>query len=103
MQPQAVRSPMLGGALAVTGGVVALVGSFLAWFRLTFSRFPQLSRTLAGTKGIDGKIALGCGIVAGVAGLLMVAGPASARRWLAIVTLIAGLVALAVAVLDMAT
>lgn len=80
-QDTAARRPV-APLLTGLGGVVVLVGSLLPWHAVTvepsFLRFISVSFTqsVAGTQGIDGKVAIACGVVLIAAAVAMFLAPA---------------------------
>jgi hypothetical protein len=113
--------PSLGAILAIVGGALAAIGSFLTWIKVTidFTELGQFisqqtgqplppgvlpanqTQSFAGTSGSDGKITLIAGVVAIVAGVVLIAAKSrSARRAAAVLGAIGGLVALALGVYD---
>ena len=90
------RTPV-GAIVAIAGGALLGVGSFLAWAEVSGG---GTSVTANGVDGSDGYITLGAGIVAVVVGVLLLR---QARRALAILAILAGLVGGGVAVYDALT
>jgi hypothetical protein len=90
------RTPV-GAIVAIAGGALLGVGSFLAWAQVSGG---GTSVTANGVDGSDGYITLGAGIVAVVVGVLLLR---QARRALAILAILAGLVGGGVAVYDALT
>lgn len=98
-----------GGVLGIVGGLLAIVGSALVWFkaRADTSRFPGggvLTKSVKGTDASDGKITLVLGIVlvlaaAGIWALRAGGG----RKGLSVLALLCGLSAGAIAVYDVST
>jgi hypothetical protein len=62
---------VVAGALALAGGVAALVGSFLGWAEITAGPFSEQAR---GIDGWEGKATIIGGVVMLVAGIRVVAG-----------------------------
>lgn len=86
MQASAGRSMPIGPILAIVGGALLAIGSFLAWVTLSGG---GLSETASGIDGSDGYITLVAGVVAiATGGAAMRAG----RRALAVLAIVAGLV-----------
>jgi hypothetical protein len=90
------RSPV-GAILAIAGGGLLGVGSFLAWAEVSGG---GTSVTAKGIDGSDGYITLGAGIVAVLVGMLLLR---QAKRALAVLAIVAGLVGTGVAVYDALT
>ncbi|HEY8115146.1 MAG TPA: hypothetical protein VIH70_01890 [Actinomycetota bacterium] len=79
------RKPV-AGILGIVGGALMAVGSFLAWAEVSGG---GTSVTAKGVDGSDGYITLGAGLVAVVAGIVMTM---EARRVLAVLATLAGIV-----------
>lgn len=79
------RAP-LGGILAIVGGSMLAIGSFLAWAEVSGG---GTSVTAKGVDGSDGYITLAAGLVCLVAGIVMMRGT---KRALAILAILAGVV-----------
>jgi len=79
------RAP-LGAILAMVGGVLLAVGSFLAWAEVSGG---GTSVTAKGIDGSDGYITLAAGAVALLVGIAMTR---QARRMLAVLVILAGIV-----------
>ena len=90
------RAP-IGAILAIAGGALLGIGSFLAWAEVAGG---GTSVTAKGIDGSDGYITLGAGVVALLVGVLLLR---QARRALAILAILAGLVGGGVAVYDALT
>ena len=90
------RTPV-GAILAIAGGALLAIGSFLAWAEVSGG---GTSVTAKGTDGSDGYITIGAGIVAVLVGILLLR---RAQRALAILAILAGLVGGGVAVYDALT
>ena len=90
------KSP-IGAILAIAGGALLAIGSFLAWAEVSGG---GTSVTAKGIDGSDGYITLGAGVVALLVGVLLLR---QAKRALAILALLAGLVGGGVAVYDALT
>ena len=90
------RAP-IGAILAIAGGALLGIGSFLAWAEVSGG---GTSVTAKGIDGSDGYITLGAGVVALLVGVLLLR---QARRALAILAILAGLVGGGVAVYDALT
>lgn len=88
----------LGPVLAVVGGALAGVGSFLAWARVSAQ---GLDVSAKGTDGSDGWITLVAAVVLIACGLLAFRG--AGRRAVAVLAILAGLVAGGVALYDALT
>jgi hypothetical protein len=87
----------VGPILAIAGGALLAIGSFLAWAEVSGG---GTSVTAKGIDGSDGYITLGAGVVALLVGVLLLR---QAKRALAILALLAGLVGGGVAVYDALT
>jgi hypothetical protein len=74
----------------------------MTWLVVTFRLLP-LREQIRGLDGTGGRVALGFGVGAVVAGLASIAVPSPARRPFALLALLAGLVVLAVPVYNWAT
>jgi hypothetical protein len=84
--------------VTVLGGVAALVGSLLPWIQVGGGgrrRFGQGGLGVNGTSLLPGKVAMAAGIVLIVAGGAMwFVRSGEARRWLSVLAVVAGAVAL---------
>jgi hypothetical protein len=89
--------PPVGAILAIGGGALLGVGSFLAWAEVSGG---GTSVTAKGIDGSDGYITLGAGIIAVLVGMLLLR---QAKRALAVLAIVAGLVGGGVAVYDALT
>jgi hypothetical protein len=90
------RSMPVGAVLAIVGGVLLAIGSFLPWAALS----GVIEGSASGTDGTDGKVTLIAGIVAlGCGVLAMRAG----RRLLAILAILAGLLGAGIGLYDALT
>jgi hypothetical protein len=94
--------------LVVLGGVAAIVGSFLEWFRvhLGLKGLGLVARTISskGIDGADGKITLIAGVVAVLMGLLMFLWSSGGPRVaMGVVALLGGLTAAGLSGYDAAT
>jgi hypothetical protein len=88
MQQRAGRHPApIAGILALVGGAVMAVASFLSWAEVSGGG-TNVSAT--GTDGSDGWITLAAGVVVFIAGILLLRG--SGRRAVAILALVFGLI-----------
>jgi hypothetical protein len=96
------RASPVGPILAIGGGVVAAIGSFLTW--LTVSAPGQFSNPNSGTDLGDGWITLVAGVLLVIAGLVILAGrsPAAVRA-MAILAIVGGVVAAGDGLLNLAT
>ncbi len=92
----ATRTPV-GAILAIVGGALLAIGSFLAWAEVSGG---GTSVTAKGIDGSDGYITLGAGVVALIVGVLMLR---QAKKVLAILAIVAGLIGSGVAVYDALT
>ena len=90
------RAP-LGGILAIVGGALLAIGSFLAWAAVSGG---GTSVTAKGIDGSDGYITLAAGLVALVVGIVMMRGT---RRALAILAILAGVVGGGIGLYDAVT
>ena len=90
------RTP-IGAILAIAGGALLGIGSFLAWAEVSGG---GTSVTAKGIDGSDGYITLGAGGVALLVGVVQIR---QTRRALAIIAIVAGLVGGGVAVYDALT
>lgn len=95
---QTNRPTPVGGILALVGGGLLVVGSFLDWAEVSGT---GTSVTASGTEGTDGWITLVAGALAVVAGLTMVRG--AGKRAVAILAIVAGLVGGGVGLYDALT
>src|SRR5439155_15916948 len=104
MQPASNSRRWLGGAIALVGGAVTAVGAFLPWVSVHLGQLAgNRSLTVKGTSSTDGKVALAAGIVLLIAGAAMWAATPSARRGLAVLAIVAGLVGGGIALFDVTT
>ena len=85
------------GIVAIVGGALLAVGSFLPWAEVSGS---GASVTATGLDGLDGYITLAAGLVAVVTGLAMLRGT---RRAMAVVAVLVGLVGGGLALYDALT
>jgi len=84
---------VLAGALALAGGVLAVVGSFLSWAEVSAGPFTEQAK---GVDGWEGKAAIVSGAVMVAAGIRVLAGSHQALARLRPSAAIGGLVALGV-------
>jgi hypothetical protein len=84
---------VLAGALALAGGVLAVVGSFLSWAEVSAGPFSEQAR---GVDGWEGKAAIVSGVVMVAAGIRVLAGSHQAMARLRPSAAIGGLVAVGV-------
>lgn len=84
---------VLAGALALAGGVLAVVGSFLDWAEVSAGPFTEQPK---GIDGWEGKAAIVSGVVMVAAGIRVLAGSHQAMARLRPSAAIGGLVALGV-------
>jgi hypothetical protein len=91
------RGESTAGIVAIVGGGLLAVGSFLPWAEVSGS---GASVTAKGLDGSDGYITLAAGLIAVVTGLLMVR---ATRRVVAVVAVLAGLVGGGLALYDALT
>ncbi|HJS27732.1 MAG TPA: hypothetical protein VJ913_11475 [Actinomycetota bacterium] len=87
----------VGAILAIAGGALLGIGSFLAWAEVSGG---GTSVSAKGIDGTDGYITLGAGVVALLVGVVLLR---QAKRALAILAIVAGLVGGGVAVYDALT
>jgi hypothetical protein len=85
MESSATRRAPLGAVIAILGGVLLVVGSFLSWAEVTGG---GVSVTAKGTDGSDGWLTLAAGVVAILVGLV---GLRMGRRMLGVIAIVAGL------------
>ena len=90
------RAP-IGAILAIAGGALLVVGSFLPWVTLTQG---GVSESATGIDGSDGYVTVVAGLVALGAGIMMMR---QTKRALAILALVAGLVGGGLGVYDALT
>jgi hypothetical protein len=91
------RAAPTAGIVAIVGGALLAVGSFLPWAEVSGS---DASVTAKGLDGSDGYITLAAGLVAVVTGLLVVRGT---RRAVAVVAVLVGLIGGGLALYDALT
>jgi hypothetical protein len=84
-QASAGRAMPVGSVVAIVGGALLAVGSFLVWVSLSGGGF---SESTTGVDGSDGWITFVAGLVAILAGFLAIR---SGRRALAVLAILAGL------------
>jgi hypothetical protein len=94
---QTERRTPTAGIVAIVGGALLAVGSFLPWAEVSGS---GESVTAKGLDGSDGYITLAAGLIAVVTGLLMLRGT---RRAVAVVAVLVGLVGGGLALYDALT
>jgi hypothetical protein len=94
MEHTAERRPPVGAIVAIAGGVLLAIGSFLPWAEVSGG---GVSVSAKGTDGSDGWITLAAGVVAIAAGIAAIRG---ARRALAVLMILAGVVGGGVGVYD---
>ena len=92
------RSTPIAAILAIAGGALLAIGSFLAWAEVSGS---GTSVTASGTDGTDGWITFASGLVVLAAGAILMRG--SGRRALAIVAIVAALIGGGVGLYDALT
>jgi len=99
MEQQVARpSAPIAGILAIGGGALLTIGSFLAWAEVSGG---GTSVTASGIDGSDGWITLVCGLLVLFAGITLVR--AGGKRAIAIVAIVAGLVGGGVGLYDALT
>jgi hypothetical protein len=96
-QMQTTRTTPVGALLAIAGGALLAIGSFLAWAEVSGG---GTSVSAKGIDGTDGYLTLGAGIVALLAGIVLLRQP---KRALAVLAIAAGLIGGGVAVYDALT
>src|SRR4029453_1965830 len=87
--------PVLGGGLALAGGVLAVVGSFLPWAEISAGPFTEQAK---GIDGWEGRAAIIAGAVMVAGGIRVLAGSHQAMARLRPGAAIGGLVAAGVGV-----
>ncbi len=87
-QGSTTRRPATASILAIAGGAVMALGSFLDWVKVSVAGFEGTPPT-KGTDGSDGWVTLVAGLALAVCGLVWLAG--AARRALAIIAILAAL------------
>ncbi|HEY7659264.1 MAG TPA: hypothetical protein VIC58_01540 [Actinomycetota bacterium] len=87
----------IGAVLAIVGGALLAIGSFLTWAEVSGGGQTVAAK---GTDGSDGYITLVLGIVAIGCGIVLMRG---ARRALAIIVIVAGIIGAAVGLYDALT
>ena len=92
------RSTPIAAILAIAGGALLAIGSFLAWAEVSGT---GTSVTASGTDGTDGWITFASGLVVLAAGAILMRG--SGRRALAIVAIVAALIGGGVGLYDALT
>ncbi len=92
------RSAPIGAILAIAGGALLAIGSFLAWAEVSGG---GTSVTAKGTDGSDGWITFVAGLIVLAAGAMLMRG--AGKRALAILAIVAALVGGAVGVYDALT
>jgi hypothetical protein len=96
-QGTAGRSMPIGAILAIVGGALLAIGSFLSWATVSGAGTEV---SASGMDGSDGVVTLVAGILALVCGLLAMR---AGRRILAIVTILAGLAGAGLGIYDAVT
>lgn len=87
-QGSTMRRPATASILAIAGGAVMAVGSFLDWAKVSVAGFEGTPPT-KGTDGSDGWVTFVAGLALAVCGLVWLAG--AARRALAVIAILAAL------------
>ena len=101
MQVTASRGTPMVALLAIVGGALAAVGSFLAWASVSAAGQNVSAK---GTDGSDGYITLVAGIILILYGVARLTGNAmGTKKAMAVIAIVAGLVGGGVAVYDAAT
>jgi hypothetical protein len=96
------RASPVGPILAIGGGAIAAIGSFLTWFTLSVP--GGFSNSGSGTDAGDGWITLAAGVLMVIAGLVILAGRSPrAVRAMAILAIVGGVVAAGDGLLNLAT
>lgn len=97
----ASRGTPMVGLFAIVGGVLAAVGSFLAWASVSAAGEGVSAK---GTDGTDGYITLVAGIILILYGVARITGNAmGTKKAMAVIAIVAGLIAGGVAVYDALT
>src|SRR5262245_6983200 len=91
------RVTRTAGVVAIVGGALLAVGSFLPWAEVSGS---GASVTAKGLDGSDGFVTLAAGLVAAVTGIVLLRSP---RRAVAVVAVVAGLIGGGLALYDAIT
>jgi hypothetical protein len=96
------RGSPLGPILAIGGGAIVAIGSFLTWF--TLSATGGFSSSGSGTDAGDGWITLAVGVLMVIAGLVILAGRSrGVVRGMAILAIVGGVIAAGDGLLNLAT
>lgn len=102
--PSPPKLVVVGAVLTFSGGVLAVVGSVIGWFRVVSNLGQSTNRVVTGLSGPDGKITLTIGIIlVGLAVLLLIGRTRVAQVAAAAVASLGGAVAIAKTVYDMTT
>jgi hypothetical protein len=96
-QMETTRKTPIGAVLAIAGGALLAIGSFLAWAEVSGG---GTSVSAKGIDGTDGYLTLGAGAVALLAGIVLLR---ERKRALAVLAIAAGLIGGGVAVYDALT
>jgi hypothetical protein len=97
MQESGSRSTPIGAILAIVGGALLAIGSFLTWATVSGAGTEVSAK---GVDGSDGYVTLVAGLVALVCGL---AAMKAGRRVLAVLTILAGIVGAGLGIYDALT
>jgi hypothetical protein len=96
-ETETTRKTSVGAILAIAGGGLLAIGSFLAWAEVSGGGTSVAAK---GIDGSDGYITLGAGVVALLVGILLLR---QAKRALAVLAIVAGLIGGGVAIYDALT
>jgi hypothetical protein len=97
MEGTAQRGAPIGAVIAILGGVLLVVGSFLSWVELSGG---GVTETVSGIDGDDGKLTLAAGVIVILVGLV---GLRFSRRVLAVAAILVGLVGAGIGLYDALT
>ncbi len=97
MEPTGTSRAPIGASLVLAGGALLLVGSFLPWAEVSGG---GQSVTASGIDGSDGYLTIAAGLAALVAGFLLMR---QAKRGLAILAIVAGLLGAGLGIYDATT
>jgi hypothetical protein len=99
-RPASVRPAPVAAIVALVGGGLLGVGSFMTWAEVTGG---GTSVTASGTDGSDGYITLGAGVVLLLIGILWLVRFGGARKLLAVIAILAGLLGAGLGLYDAVT